>query len=581
MHAIINFYQNKKGRVYCAFVDYRKAFDFIDRSSLWLKLVENDVNGRVLNVIKSMYEHAKSCIRSDDKLSEFFSCGQGVRQGENLSPVLFAIYLNDFNDYIARNSLGLDDLNNHINSENEFDVLIRLYVLLYADDTVIMAESEKDLQVSLESLCEYCNMWNLEVNLTKTKIVIFSRGKVKKHMDFMYGNKLVEVVDDYTYLGVIFNYDGSFKKAIDKQIAQATKSMYALLQKVKILKLPIDITCQLYNACVIPVLLYGSEIWGFSDLDKVEKFHRNFYRIVLKTHKFTPNCMLYGEADSVDMITLINQRMINFWLKLENDDKSKLSNILCKILSRDFDNVSSSNNANVNECEEESTDENVISYKWIEKIKTVLDEMGFSSSWSAKGRDHLNFKTLFKQRSYDVFLQQWCSNVNSNSQCNVYSLFKEKPKFEKFMMNLDYVHRLRISNFIMRVHRLPVTRNRFHFTEDDPQTFCPLCDDNVVGDESHYLFRCSYFENERRRFLPNCITIHDASSMAIKWKQLFDLELKDLVKVSKFIKLIVDHFRDDVSNKSDKIDNDLNYNYMLSTKETKCGRPVIRPLRFR
>merc|ERR1712150_278367 len=51
----------------------------------------------------------------------------------------------------------------------------------------------------------------------------------------------------------------------------------------------------------------------------------------------TPNCMLYGEANSVDMLTMINQRMINFWLKLENDDELKLSNILCKILSRDFD----------------------------------------------------------------------------------------------------------------------------------------------------------------------------------------------------------------------------------------------------
>ena len=285
--------------------------------------------------------------------------------------------------------------------------------------------------------------------------------------------------------------------------------------------------------------------------------------------------MLYGEANSVDMLTMINQRMINFWLKLENDDELKLSNILCKVLSRDFDHFSSLN-GNVIDSEENES-ENFQSYKWFAKIKLILDNMGFSSTWMSKGRDHLNFKSVFKERNYDVFLQKWCSNVNSNNQCKVYSLFKEKPRFEKFMLNLDFVHRLRISNYIMRVHRLPVTKNRFHFIEDDPQTFCPLCDENVVGDESHYLFSCSFFKNERKRFLPNMI-MDDVCSLSIRWKKLFELELKDMVKISKFIKKIVDYFKDDDSNKSDKFDkSDV---YILSTTETRCGRKIIRPLRF-
>merc|ERR1712178_609047 len=85
-------------------------------------------------------------------------------------------------------------------------------------------------------------------------------------MPFMYDGKNVDIVDDYTYLGVVFNRNGSFKKAISKQIAQAKKAIYAILQKARVLKLPIDIVCQLYEACVIPVLLYGSEIWGYECL---------------------------------------------------------------------------------------------------------------------------------------------------------------------------------------------------------------------------------------------------------------------------------------------------------------------------
>ena len=110
LYSIIEFYTNKKGRVYCAFVDYSKAFDLIERSSLWLKLLNNDINGKILNVIKSLYVNAKSCVKSDGKISDYFSCCKGVRQGENLSPVLFAIYLNDFHAFLNKKCIGLKDL---------------------------------------------------------------------------------------------------------------------------------------------------------------------------------------------------------------------------------------------------------------------------------------------------------------------------------------------------------------------------------------------------------------------------------------------------------------------------------------
>ena len=85
----------KKWRVYCAFIDYSNAFDMIDRASLWMKLLKHGVNGKVLNVIYNMYQNAKSCVQNCNQNSNIFSCNIGVRQGENLSPVLFAIYLND------------------------------------------------------------------------------------------------------------------------------------------------------------------------------------------------------------------------------------------------------------------------------------------------------------------------------------------------------------------------------------------------------------------------------------------------------------------------------------------------------
>ena len=88
--------KKKKERVYCAFIDYTKTFDLIGRPALWQKVLNHGVNGHVLQVIYNMYQSAKSCVKSTGKSSQFFTCDAGVRQGENLSPILFAMYVNDF-----------------------------------------------------------------------------------------------------------------------------------------------------------------------------------------------------------------------------------------------------------------------------------------------------------------------------------------------------------------------------------------------------------------------------------------------------------------------------------------------------
>ena len=90
LNEIINLYLSKKKRLYACFIDYEKAFDTIDRVALWGKLLENNINGNVLRVIFNMYTNAKSCVKDETKLSGIFACNMGVRQGENLSPLLFS-----------------------------------------------------------------------------------------------------------------------------------------------------------------------------------------------------------------------------------------------------------------------------------------------------------------------------------------------------------------------------------------------------------------------------------------------------------------------------------------------------------
>ena len=110
LHAIIDLYLRRGKRLYIAFIDYRKAFDFVDRVSLWDKMIAMGINGNFLHIIYNLYEKAKSCVKSEGRLSDYFTCNTGVRQGENLSPLLFSIFLNDFEKHISKHYNGLSDV---------------------------------------------------------------------------------------------------------------------------------------------------------------------------------------------------------------------------------------------------------------------------------------------------------------------------------------------------------------------------------------------------------------------------------------------------------------------------------------
>ena len=173
------------------FIDYRKAFDLISQSKLWYKVLSTGINGKVLNVIINLYNATKSYVKNGNLISpDSFPCNTGVLQGENLSPLLFAIYLNDFELYLRKIYKGLDTISTCVNnylSDEDTEVFLRLYCLLYADDTIILAESPEDLQSDLNCVYNYCKDWNLTVNTSKTKVMIFSKGKTRNNPNFLGG----------------------------------------------------------------------------------------------------------------------------------------------------------------------------------------------------------------------------------------------------------------------------------------------------------------------------------------------------------------------------------------------------------
>ena len=137
-------------------------------------------------------------------------------------------------------------------------------------------------------------MNKLFVNVAKTKVMIFSRGKVRRFPVFKFGDEVIEVTESYKYLGTTFNFNGKFVQNLKSLAAVANKAMFALLQKGRN-KLDIDTMLHLFDAMVVPILLYGCEVWGNSKTEIIERIHLRFCKILLKLNKCTPSLMVYGE----------------------------------------------------------------------------------------------------------------------------------------------------------------------------------------------------------------------------------------------------------------------------------------------
>jgi len=92
---LIDKYKRDKKSLFLCFVDLQKAFDSVSHICLLYKLLKLNVNGHVYRIIKSMYSKVKLQVNVGSGLTEEFTSNIGVRQGDNLSPTLFNVYIKD------------------------------------------------------------------------------------------------------------------------------------------------------------------------------------------------------------------------------------------------------------------------------------------------------------------------------------------------------------------------------------------------------------------------------------------------------------------------------------------------------
>jgi len=162
-------------KLFCAFIDYEKAFDTVIRDALWTKLVEMNISCKMLNMLKSIYTRVKSCVKlsSTMQMSDFFDVSLGLKQGEPLSPLLFILFINDINDVIDVNSVTENDVK-----------LLNIYMMLFADDIALFSTDPESLKNYLDEIFRYSEKRGLKINVDKTKVCIFQKRRQKTFYNF-------------------------------------------------------------------------------------------------------------------------------------------------------------------------------------------------------------------------------------------------------------------------------------------------------------------------------------------------------------------------------------------------------------
>jgi len=525
LHSLIQLQRNSKRKLYCAFIDLKQAFDTVWRAGLWQKLLSYNINGKFFKVIKSMYNGIKSCVTVNGTCSNFFNSNIGVRQGENLSPILFSLYLNDLHSFLQSsdevNGVNIEntDFNSNINT------YLKLYILLYADDTVIVSHSADDLQRALNAYETYCNTWKLTVNSSKSKIVIFSSGR-QEQTHFTFNNNPIETMKEYKYLGIFFSRSGSFFQAKKHIASQATRALYSLLRKLRPLMLPIDMQIDIFNKTIKPILLYGSEIWGFGNIEIIERVQLKFLKHILHVKNSTPNNIIYGETGVFPVSVDIKTRAVAYWSNIVY----KKNNILALYTYN-----------HIRAIYDESVDvRRDVKFGWISNIKTILTNCGFIDIWRSQTFPNCKWlKLSTNQKLKDLFINEWFGNIEQSSGCFTYKLFKKEFEFEKYLVSTPPKFLIPMIRFRTRNHRLPIETGRWANIPRENR-LCPLCQRDI-GDEFHYILSCSYFSNTRKKLLK--VKYYQRPNVITFGKLMNCKNSKEYINLCKLVKNITDIFK--------------------------------------
>ena len=193
------------------------------------------------------------------------------------------------------------------------------------------------LQTKLNSLAKYCDEWCLQLNPSKTKVLVFNKaGRLIENHKFTFSEHYIECVQHCKYLGIYVSASGNFCFAQSELYKKSLKAYFKLQKYLLSLNPDIDTSIHVFDHTIKPILLYGSEIWGSFNtqtakfkndrqitLDHIfnnlmcEKLRIKFGKFILGVHRKTTNQAVLSQIGRFPIYFGIIKSMLNYWQRLE------------------------------------------------------------------------------------------------------------------------------------------------------------------------------------------------------------------------------------------------------------------------
>ena len=174
-------------------------------------------------------------------------------------------------------------------------------LLLYADDLILIAQTAKDLREHLKTLESFCHEVGMQVNTSKTKVIVFSLRKNQRDADFQFEGNTLEIVEEYKYLGIDFNNKLNWETCRAKQIQGGWRASFLLQNKCRQVELWDWKTKKiLFGLLIALVVLYRCGVWGSSlsnyKWKQIERKQKNLFTTNLKVKSTIPYEILLAEV---------------------------------------------------------------------------------------------------------------------------------------------------------------------------------------------------------------------------------------------------------------------------------------------
>ena len=506
-----------KGTIYACFIDFKKAFDSVWHDGLFLRLLQNNINGNFYSLIKSLYSKSKCFIKLGSKRTQTFDYARGVRQGCILSPLLFNLYLNKL-------SLQLDHT---IRS----DPLIlpnnsRLSSLLYADDLVLLSKSKEGLQNCINTVGNFCSEWQMNVNEKKSKIMIFSkkRGKKINQPSFTINKKTLEIVHQFTYLGVKITSTGNFNAHLDQSKEKALHAFFKLSRTVDFKELKPKPANMLFDSLISPILTYGCEVWGTYqkqnfdvwDKNQIEKVHLRFCKYYLGINRKSSNIASRSELGRFPLKIFIDTLILKYYnhlITMPDDSIAKQSFLISKSL---LSQAKLSFHSNL---------QSIFQIYNLGDLDVLRNNL-------------ITNKTLteFTSKMKNQYFEKWKIDVQASSKLSFFSSFKNDYECETYLDTINnfeerrHFTRIRLSN-----HRLAIESGRYTKIPLEDR-LCNFCDDRAIESEFHMLYQCSFYKNIRKDFYDKIsLNYEQIDNLKLTYELFHSTSEKTIQHFSKFI----------------------------------------------